>query len=59
MTADLPHSGHINILKKASKYGEVVVGLYTYEACRELNDVPYLSYEKRRAVLSEINLVKK
>lgn len=59
MTADLLHSGHINILKKASKYGEVVVGLYTYEACRELNDVPYLSYEKRRAVLSEINLVSK
>ena len=59
MTADLLHSGHINILKSAKKLGEVVVGLYTYDACRELNDLPYLSYEKREIVLNSITYIKK
>lgn len=29
MSADLVHPGHLNILTKASKYGEVIVGLLT------------------------------
>ena len=59
MTADLLHSGHINILKVAKKLGEVVVGLYTYDACRELNDLPYLSFEKRENVLNSITYIKR
>jgi phosphoenolpyruvate phosphomutase len=59
MTADLLHSGHINILKAANQLGEVVVGLYTYDACRELNDLPYLSYEKRENVLNSICYINK
>lgn len=58
MIADLLHAGHINILKKASKLGEVTVGLLTEKACGELNDVPYLDYEKRKEVLEYLNMVK-
>lgn len=31
MAADILHPGHINILKIASKYGDVIVGLFTDE----------------------------
>jgi len=55
--ADLLHAGHINILKKASEYGEVTVGLLTLEACGELNDIPYLEYDNRKEVLKNINLI--
>lgn len=59
MIADLLHSGHIKILKKAAELGEVTVGLLTTEACGELNDLPYLDFEKRREVLENLSLVYK
>ena len=58
LIADLLHAGHINILKKAASLGEVTVGLLTLEACGELNDIPYLDYEKRKEVLENLSLVK-
>ena len=54
LIADLLHAGHINILKKASELGEVTVGLLTLKACGELNDIPYLDYEKRKEVLENL-----
>ena len=59
MTADLVHAGHIKILEKDNKIGEVILGLLTYDACRELKDIPYLSYEKRAQVLKSISYIKK
>lgn len=59
MIADLLHAGHIKVLKEASKYGEVTVGLLTLKACGELNDIPYLDYEKRKEVLENLSMVKK
>ena len=29
LSADILHSGHINILSKAAKFGDVIVGLMT------------------------------
>ncbi len=58
LIADLIHAGHINILKKAHDLGEVTVGLLTLKACGELNDIPYLDYEKRSEVLKSLSLVK-
>ncbi len=57
LIADLLHAGHINVLKEAEKLGEVTVGLLTLEACGELNDVPYLDYEKRKDVLENLKMV--
>ncbi len=57
LIADLIHAGHINILTKAAKLGEVTVGLLTDKACGELNDVPYLDYEKRKIVLESLSFI--
>lgn len=57
LIADLIHAGHINILKEAAKLGEVTVGLLTLEACGELNDIPYLDYDKRKIVLENLSFV--
>jgi phosphoenolpyruvate phosphomutase len=58
LIADLLHAGHIKVLKEASRYGEVIVGLLTLKACGELNDIPYLDYEKRKEVLENLFMVK-
>jgi phosphoenolpyruvate phosphomutase len=57
LIADLIHAGHINVLKHASTLGEVTVGLLSDKACGELNDVPYLSFEKRKIVLESLSYV--
>ena len=54
MAADIVHPGHINILKKARALGTVMVGLFTDEAIRSYKPEPYMNYEKRAAVISEI-----
>lgn len=57
LMADLLHAGHIRILKAAADLGEVTVGLLTLKAGGELNDVPYLDYEKRKLVLENLSMV--
>jgi len=57
LIADLIHAGHINIINEAAKLGDVTVGLLTLEACGELNDIPYLDYEKRKFVLENLSKV--
>jgi phosphoenolpyruvate phosphomutase len=57
LIADVLHAGHIRILKEASKYGKVIVGLMSQKACGELNDIPYLDYEKRKMVVENLKFV--
>jgi len=59
LSADILHKGHINILKTAQKYGDVIVGLLTDEAIASYKNIPYLNYEKRKIVLENIRYVKK
>jgi phosphoenolpyruvate phosphomutase len=59
LSADILHKGHINILKIARNYGEVIVGLLTDEAIASYKNIPYLNYEKRKIVLDNIKYVKK
>jgi phosphoenolpyruvate phosphomutase len=54
MSADIIHPGHLNILKKASSLGEVTVGLLTDPAIASYKRVPYMSYEQRYEVISNI-----
>ena len=59
LSADILHRGHINILKIASSYGSVCVGLLTDQAIASYKNIPYLDYEKRKVVLENIKYVKK
>jgi phosphoenolpyruvate phosphomutase len=58
LSADILHKGHINILKIASKYGDVHVGLLTDQAIASYKNVPYLDFEKRKVVVENIKYVK-
>jgi phosphoenolpyruvate phosphomutase len=59
LIADLLHAGHIKVLKEASNYGEVTVGLLTSSAIAELNDVAYLKYNQRLEVIESLDMVSK
>ena len=59
LAADILHQGHINVLKTANKYGEVVVGLLTDQAIASYKNIPYLDYEKRKIIVENIQYVKK
>ena len=41
LAADILHEGHINILKVASKFGEVTVGLVTDSAIASYKKFPH------------------
>ena len=53
-SAEFIHEGHINILKIASKLGNVTVGLLTDKAIASYKAVPYLTYEKRKLIIKNI-----
>jgi phosphoenolpyruvate phosphomutase len=57
MSADILHAGHINILEKSSKLGEITVGLLSDEAIKSYKREPIISYENRLRVISNIKYV--
>ena len=59
LSADILHEGHINILKIAKSYGDVVVGLLTDEAIASYKNIPFLNFKQRRVVLENLRYVKK
>ncbi len=59
MAADIIHPGHVNILKTAASYGDVIVGLFTDEAIASYKRVPYMPYEQRAAVIENMKGVVK
>lgn len=54
MTADIMHPGLINIIREASKYGEVMVGLLTDKAIASHKRLPHLTFEQRKEVVANI-----
>ena len=59
MAADIIHKGHINILKKASKLGFVIVGLLTDNAILSYKNFPHLKYRERKVIIENIRFVDK
>jgi len=57
MSADLVHPGHLNLLNKASQYGEVTVGLLTDSAIASYKRLPYMDFEQRKVVVENIKSV--
>ncbi len=54
MSADIIHTGHINILNHAKKYGSLTVGLLTDDAIASYKKIPLMKYEDREAVIKSI-----
>ncbi len=58
MGTDLIHHGHINIIEKARKLGEVTVGLLSDKAVVKYSRLPFLAYDDRKRILENIKGVK-
>ncbi len=59
MSADVIHSGHMNIIKEGKNYGDVIIGLLTDEAIATYKRLPLLNYEERKEIFEEIKGVSK
>ena len=57
LSADILHEGHINILKKASQLGKVIVGLLTDNAINEYKDLPILNFNQRKEILKNLKYI--
>jgi phosphoenolpyruvate phosphomutase len=57
MSADLIHTGHLNIIKKGKSLGKVMIGLLTDEAIATYKRVPYLSFEQRKEIIENLKHV--
>ncbi len=55
---DVIHEGHLNILKKASEYGEVYVGVLTDAAMVGFNRFPTIPVEQRMEIVRQTGLVR-
>lgn len=54
MSADMIHPGHLNIIHEACKLGSVTVGVLTDAAIASYKRLPYLNYEQRAEIVSNI-----
>ncbi|MCU0822194.1 MAG: phosphoenolpyruvate mutase [Spirochaetes bacterium] len=54
MSADLIHHGHLNIIKEASKYGKVTIGLLTDKAIASYKRLPHLPFEQRKLIVENL-----
>ena len=56
----IPHHGHIRILKKASKFGKVIVALTSDEEVKKIKGyIPELNFQNRKEILNSITYVDK
>ena len=54
MGADILHSGHLNIINKAKKYGKIVIGLFTDSAIAEYKSLPLINYSQRLEIMKNL-----
>jgi len=57
IAVDILHSGHLNLLKKAKKYGDVVIGLLSDKAIVEYKSLPLISYDERFEIVNNLKNV--
>lgn len=54
-STDIIHSGHISIIKKATRLGKLIVGVLSDEAVANYKRFPLLPYEERKSILENIS----
>ena len=59
MGADILHSGHLNIINKAKKYGRIVIGLFTDSAIAEYKSLPLINYSQRLEIMKNLKGIDK
>ncbi len=59
LAVDILHSGHLNIINRAKKYGKVVIGLLSDNAVAEYKNIPTLAYEERYKIVKNLKNVHK
>ena len=60
MSATIIHHGHIRLIKKAKKYGDLIIGLTTDKQIKKFKGyLPGLNYKFRKEILNEIKGVYK
>ncbi len=57
MSADVIHPGHVNILKIASRYGSVCVGILSDKAISKYKKSPIFNYKQRKIIIKSISYV--
>ena len=59
LAVDILHTGHLNIINVAKKYGKVVIGLLSDSAISEYKDLPALNYQERFKIVKNLKNVSK
>ncbi len=59
LSLDIIHHGHINLIKKSCKLGDLTVGLLTDKAITEQKKLPLLDFNNRKKILENIKGIKK
>jgi len=59
LAVDILHSGHLNIINKAKKFGKVVIGLLSDSAISEYKTIPSLGYNERYKIVKSLKDVSK
>lgn len=54
-STDIIHSGHINIINRARRYGRLVIGVLSDAAVASYKRYPVVPFEERRRVLASIS----
>jgi len=54
---DVIHEGHLNILREANQYGEVIVGILSDAAMIKYNRFPTISIDERKKIVEDTGLV--
>lgn len=52
---DVIHEGHLNIIREAAKYGEVVIGVLSDEATVRFNKFPTVPFEERLEMVKKLS----
>lgn len=58
-STDIIHSGHIAIIRKAARYGKLIIGVLSDEAVVSYKRFPLLPYEERKTMFENITGVYK
>lgn len=56
-SADMLHYGHIEIMKKAAEYGELIIGVLTDDVISQYRRPPLVSWENRCKLFEELSFV--